>query len=185
MHQNSKAARRYAKALLSFAVEQDELENVASDMELIANTCKSSRELIALLKSPVIKTEKKRDVINKVFSGKIGSITLKFLDVMTRQNREDILAEIAMVFRSVYRDHKGIVKAEIVTAIPLSEESRAKAIEIITKLYDKIELSEKVDEEMIGGFIIRVGDKQYDESVSRKLLSLRREFAKNPYISEL
>jgi F-type H+-transporting ATPase subunit delta len=185
MHQNSKAARRYAKALLSFAKEQKEMENVAADMELIASTCKQSKELVTLLKSPVVKTEKKREIINKIFSGKIGSITLKFLEVMTKQNREDILAEIASAFQAVYREDKGIVTAEIVTAVPLSEEDRQKALKFITDIYQKVELTEKVDEDLIGGFIIRVGDKQYDESVASKLMALRREFSKNPYISEL
>jgi len=185
MHRNSKAAKRYAKALLQFSIEQGELENVAADMDLIASTCKSSKDLVVLLKSPVIKSDKKRAVINEIFSGSIGSITLKFLDVMTSKKREDILPEIAIVFKTVYREHKGIISAEIITALPLDEAERKNAIEFISKLYKNVELSEKVDKDMIGGFIIRVGDKQYDESVSRKLMALRQEFAKNPYISEL
>jgi F-type H+-transporting ATPase subunit delta len=185
MHQNSKAAKRYAKALLSFAIEQNEMENVATEMELIAATCASSKDLVTLLKSPVVKSDKKRAILNKIFAGKIGTITLKFMEVMTRQGREDLLPEIANAFKFVYREHKGIVTAEIITAIPLTEEGRKKALAFITNIYDKVELTEKVDKSLIGGFIIRVGDKQYDESVARKLNSLKREFKKNPYISEL
>ncbi len=185
MHQNSKAAKRYAKALLSFAIEQKKVDEVAADMAVIASTCKESRELVTLLKSPVVKADKKREIINKIFSGQIGTITLKFLDVMTQNNREDILAEIANAFRTVFREYRGIVSAEIITAVPLGDEGRKKAIEFIKSIYDKVELTEKVDEDLIGGFIIRVGDKQYDESVARKLFSLKREFSKNPYISEI
>lgn len=185
MHQISKAARRYAKALLDFALEQKEADAVSADMALIASTCKSSKDLVVLLKSPVVKADQKRTVLNKVFAGEVGTITMKFMDIMTKNNREDILPEIANVFELIYREHKGIVTAEITTAVPLSEEGRKKALEFITNIYKKVELTEKVDESLIGGFIIRVGDKQYDESVLRKLNALKREFSKNPYIAEL
>lgn len=185
MHQNSKTARRYAKALLSFAIEQKELETVAAEMKLIADTCVTSPDLVNLLKSPVVKPAKKREILDKIFAGKIGTITLKFLKLVTQKKREDQLPEIASAFQYVYREHRGIVTAEIITAVPLDEAGRKKALAFISKLYDKVELTEKVDKDLIGGFIIRVDDKRYDESVSRKLNSLKREFAKNPYISEL
>lgn len=185
MHQNSKAARRYAKALLSYAIEQNELKTVAAEMSLIADTCATSRDLVILLKSPVVQPSKKRAILDKVFAGNIGTITLNFLKLITQKKREDHLPEIANAFQAVYREHQGIVTAEIITAAPLTEEGKKKAFDFITSLYDKIELTEKVDKSLIGGFIIRVGDKQYDESVVRKLNNLKREFSKNPYISEL
>jgi len=185
MHQNSKAAKRYAKALLSYAIEQKELETVAEEMKLIAATCATSPDLVTLLKSPVVKSKKKRKILAEIFVGKIGTTTLNFLKLVTRKKREDQLPEIANAFQRVYREHQGIVTAEIATAVPLNDEGRKKALAIITHLYDNVELTEKVDKTMIGGFIIRVGDKQYDESVSRKLNSLRREFSRNPYISQL
>ncbi|MCZ4410431.1 ATP synthase F1 subunit delta [Cryomorphaceae bacterium 1068] len=185
MHKNSKTARRYAKALLSFAIDQKELDAVAAEMKLIADTCATSPDLVTLLKSPVVKPAKKRDILDKIFVGQIGTITLKFLKLVTQKKREDQLPEIASAFQYVYREHQGIVTAEIITAVPLSDSGRKKALDFITKLYDKVELTEKVDKELIGGFIIRVDDKRYDESVARKLNSLKREFSKNPYISEL
>jgi F-type H+-transporting ATPase subunit delta len=185
MHQNSKAARRYAKALLEFSLEQKDAESVSADMKMIAETCKSSSDLVIMLKSPVVKADQKRMVLNKVFAGHVGTITMKFLDIMTKNNREDILPEIANVYELIYREHQGIVTAEITTAIPLTEDSRKKALAFISNIYNKVELTEKVDKSLIGGFIIRVGDKQYDESVARKLNSLKREFSKNPYIAEL
>jgi len=185
MHQNSKTARRYAKALLSFATEQKDLEGVAAEMKLIADTCVTSPQLVTLLKSPVVKPAKKREILDKIFAGKIGTITLKFLKLITQKKREDQLPEIASAFQHVYREHQGIVTAEIITAVPLSEAGRDKALAFIKKLYDKVELTEKVDKDLIGGFIIRVDDKRYDESVAQKLNALKREFAKNPYISQL
>ena len=153
-------------------------------MELIASTCSASKELITLLKSPVVKTDKKKAVLDGIFAGKIGSISLKFLEVMARHNRENLIPEVADAFKFIYRESKGIVTAEIITATPLTAEGRKKALKFVTGIYEKAELTEKVDKELIGGFIIRVGDKQYDESVARKLTSLKREFSKNPYIAD-
>jgi len=184
MHQNSKASKRYAKALLGFANEQKASDQVAEDMKLIASTCSTSKDLVTLLKSPVVKADKKKAVLKGIFSEKIGNISLKFIEVMARHNRENLLPEVADAFKYVYRESKGIVTAEIITASPLTEEGRKKALAFVTKIYDKAELTEKVDKELIGGFIIRVGDKQYDESVARKLTSLKREFSKNPYIAD-
>lgn len=185
MHQISKAAKRYAKALLSFAIEQNQLENVATEMEIISATCASSTELVTLLKSPVVKTDKKLAILNQIFAGKIGEITLRFLEVLTTKKREDLLPEVANAFQAVYREEKGIVTAEIITALALDDAGRQKALDFIKTIYPKVVLTEKIDKELIGGFIIRVGDKQYDESVARKLNNLKREFSKNPYISEL
>ncbi|MCH2214195.1 MAG: ATP synthase F1 subunit delta [Flavobacteriales bacterium] len=185
MHQNSKASKRYAKALLTFAKEQKSADTVAEDMELIASVCSASKELITLLKSPVVKTDKKKAILDGIFAGKIGSVSQKFLEVMARHNRENLLPEIANAFKFIYRESKGIVTAEIHTAVPLTEDGRKKALAFVSTIYEKAELTEKIDKSLIGGFIIRVGDKQYDESVARKLTSLKREFSKNPYIAEL
>ncbi len=185
MHRDSKAARRYAKALLAYAIEQNELSAVAADMKYIEAVCKENKELVGILKSPVIKTAKKVSVLKSVFSGEIGSISLKFIDLVAKKRREKILPEIAHAFTNTYRDHQGIVSAEIVTAVPLEGSTREKIITMVQKLGDNVELEEKVNENIIGGFIIRVGDKQYDESIASRIGAMKRAFSKNPYISEL
>lgn len=178
MHQDSQVARRYAKSLLEFAIERNELEAVASDMKLIFNTCQENRDLRTMLKSPIIKSEQKLAVIQKLFSGEIGSISLNFLTVIAEKERENILPEIARAFKAVYNQYLGIISAEIISAIPLSDAERSKAKNVLQELGDKIELHEKIDKNIIGGFIIRVGDKQYDASVASRIKAIKREFSK-------
>lgn len=180
MQQDSQVATRYAKSLLDFALERKELEAVAADMVLIAQTCANSADLRQMLKSPIVKPEKKLDVIKKIFGGEIGSVTLNFLGVITDKKRESILPEIANAFTSVYRKHLGIVTAEITSAVALTDNERAKAISVVQGMGSgKVELSEKIDKNIIGGFIIRVDDKQYDASVQSRLTALTRTFSKN------
>lgn len=185
MHRDSKAARRYAKALLAHAIDKDELSAVSADMKYIQAVCTENENLVAMLKSPVIKIEKKLSVLKAVFSGEIGSLSLKFIDLVAESNREQILPEIAHAFTNLYRAHKGIVSAEVITAVPIDGATRDKVITMVKKLGDNVELEEKIDEDIIGGFIIRVGDKQYDESIASRISAMKRAFAKNPYISEL
>lgn len=180
MQQESHSARRYARSLLDYAIERNEVEAVASDMELISNTCQASRELRLMLKSPIVKAEKKLAVIQKIFSGEIGSISLNFLEMIARKNREAILPQIASAFIKAYRAHLGIVTAEITSAVSLTDKARAEAIAFVKKFGKKVELEERIDKKLIGGFIIRIGDKQYDASVVNRLNTLKTTFL-NPH----
>src|SRR5690554_1903804 len=180
MQQESQVATRYARSLLDFALERNELEAVDADMALISNTCANSKDLRLMLKSPIIKQDKKLAVIKKIFGGEIGSVTLNFLGVISGKKREDILPEIANAFTSVYRKHLGIVAAEITSAVPLSDAEREKAISVVKGMgTGKVELTEKIDKSIIGGFIIRVDDKLYDASVASRVTALKRTFSKN------
>ncbi len=185
MQRDSKLARRYGQALRDFAIEQNELDAVAADMELISETCKQSRDLVVMLRSPVIKVDKKVSVLNKAFGGKIGSISLNFIGIIAKRDREDVIPEIAAAFVNLYKEHQGIVSAEVISAVPLDDELRSKVNTFVKRFSDKVELKEVVDEDIIGGIIIRVGDRQYDDSILKRINELKREFSKNPYISQL
>lgn len=170
---------------MNFAIEQNELDAVAADMELISETCKQSRELVVMLRSPVIKSDKKVAVLNKTFGGKIGSISLNFIGIIAKRDREDVIPEIAEAFMNLYKEHQGIVSAEVISAIPLNDDLRSKVNTFVKRFSDKVELEEVVDKDIIGGLIIRVGDRQYDDSILKRINELKREFSKNPYISQL
>ncbi len=184
MQRDSKVAKRYAKSLMGFAQEQNALEAVAADMGLIAITCAESEELQVVLRSPIIKTEKKVAIMNQIFGGKIGTISQNFLGLIAKKKRESMVQDIAVAYGNLYKESKGIVSAEITTSLPLDASGREKAIAFISKLGSEVELVEKVDENIIGGFIIRIGDKQYDESVSSRLAAMKRAFSKNTHIAE-
>ena len=178
-----RVASRYVKSLLGLAVERGELEAVHQDMLLLSKVCRESRDFSMMLKSPVIRHEKKRDILEKIFSGKMNSLTLAIIDIVTRKNREPLLAAIANEFHNAYNEQKGIGKASITTTIPMDKELRAEIETIVKKLSDRksVEIDEKVDQELIGGFILNVGDRQIDASIRSKLKSLKLKFTENPF----
>jgi F-type H+-transporting ATPase subunit delta len=115
-----------------------------------------------------------------VFAGKVNDITLSYFDILTRKRREEFISEIAVSYIGLYRAKKGITVAKLLTAIPAGEELKKQITEIVHRdTGRKIVLEETVDESLIGGFILNVGDKQFDESVSRRLRTLHREFETN------
>ncbi|HEX8039407.1 MAG TPA: ATP synthase F1 subunit delta [Chryseosolibacter sp.] len=184
---DSRAASRYVKSLLGLAVEKNVLEEVHRDMLLFAGAIRSSRALEFLLLSPVIKHGKKLEILRKIFTGKVHSLTMSFFEIITRKNREPILVEIAREFHNAYNEYKGIGKASITTTVPLDAGLRAEFEKLVRKYSEKkqVELVERVDPDLIGGFILNVGDRQVDASIKNKIKTLKLKFSQNPYIKEL
>ena len=181
----TKVASRYAKSLLDLAIEQNSLEEAYADMRLVLNAVEENRDLELLLLSPIVKTDKKLAILDKVFAGQLHKVTAEFLKIITRKKREYLIGDIAQSFVLKYKAHKGILTAEVTTAVPLDDLLRSKVEAIVKKLnHREIELIEKVDPELVGGLVLRVGDKQVDASVSRMINDLKLSFSKNPYIAE-
>ncbi len=170
-------ASRYSKSLLELAVEKNLLEKVYEDAKLILSACRESRDLLMLIKSPVIKADKKVQVITSVFGKSLNELSLNFILLLVNKKRENILPEICTSFIEAYRAHKKITSATITTAVKLDEQTRKKALEMVKKVTTgEIVLEEKVNPELIGGFILRVGDRQIDSSVSSQLQKLKKNF---------
>jgi F-type H+-transporting ATPase subunit delta len=181
----TRVSYRYAKSLLDLAIEKGQLEQVREDMQLVRDTVHESRELEILLKSPVVKTDKKQDILKAIFGGKIGVITTEFIDIITRKRREAELEIIAESFLTQYRINKNIVTAVITSAAALDDTLRKQVLEIVRKMAGtEVELTEKIDTSLIGGFVLRVGDRQVDTSLIRQIRMLERNFSENPFIKE-
>ena len=180
-----RVASRYVKSLLSLAVEQGAVEEVHNDMNLFARTCEN-KEFAAMLQSPVIPHDKKRIILELLFKGKVHSLTMAIIEILTRKNREPLLSSIAKEFHTAYNEYKGIGKATITTAVPLDAALRAEVEKIVKQLSSKsqVELQEKIDKDMIGGFVLNVGDHQIDTSIQNKLKALKLKFSENPYIKD-
>ncbi|MHB8259482.1 MAG: ATP synthase F1 subunit delta [Bacteroidia bacterium] len=173
-------AIRYAKSLLQLAIEKGQLEKVYADMQLIESVCEGNREFTNFLNSPIIKTDKKVSVINEVFLGKVSEITSGFLTILTNKRRELYMGEIAKAFVIQYKQHKNILMAVITSATGIDSSVKTKVLELIKQTTKgEVELVEKVDKNLIGGFVLTIGDKQVDASVSRKLNNLRKTFTGN------
>ncbi|MDX9750783.1 MAG: ATP synthase F1 subunit delta [Flavobacteriales bacterium] len=177
-------AYRYARSLMDLATEQGQVEAVHADMGVVAATTAASRELRVLLNSPVVKADKKSAVLDKVFGGRVGEVAQRFMAILVRKGREGMLPQVAAAVQELYKRQKGIVTAEVTSAAPLDDSAREQVRALATARHPgkTVELDEHVDPELIGGLTIRIGDEQYDGSVSRRLSDLRREFSKNPYI---
>ena len=181
----SRATIRYAKALFQLAVEQDILEQSYQDMLLLSAVCSESKELSLLLKSPIVKTDKKLKILEKIFGPKINKVTMSFINIITIKKREGLLALVASNFIVLYKAHNKIETAVVISATPLDEGLRDNVINFIEKYVEKkVELTEKVDESIIGGAIIRMGDKQLDASISSEISELRQIFNKNLYLQD-
>lgn len=182
-----RVASRYVKSLLGLAVEQGVLEAVHKDMLLFSKVLKENRDFSVMIKSPVIRHEKKRAILEKIFSGKVDKLTLAIMDILTRKNREPLLPSIASEFHNAYNTYKGIGKAYITTTVPMDSELRQAIEEIVKKLSKtkQVEIEAKVDKDLIGGFILNVGDQQIDASIKSKLKSLEVRFSENPFVKEI
>ncbi len=183
---DSRVASRYVKSLLGLAVEREALEKVHQDMVLFSKVCKENRAFTLMLRNPIIKHDKKREILEKIFSGKVNALTLAIFDIITRKNREPLLPTIASEFHLAYNEYKGVGGATVTTAVPLDAKLRSEIEKIVKKLSDKkeVEIEEKVDASMIGGFVLNVGDRQVDASIKNKLNALKVTFSQNPYIKE-
>ncbi len=170
-------ASRYSKSLLDLAVEKKQLDKVFSDISVIKTICDTAHDFQIFLKSPIIKTDKKVDVLKEIFNGKLNEITFGFILLLTKKKRENILPEVCSAFIEDYNHYKNITSATITTAVKLDDASRKKALDIVKGVSSgEVVLNEKVNPELIGGFVLRVGDKQLDNSVSRQLQNLKKNF---------
>ena len=184
--QGTRVASRYAKSFIDLTIEQGMMEQAYADMKTILEVCKSNSDFVIFLKSPVIKTDKKQEVLKQIFSGKLNKVTDAYIQLITGKKREIYLEEIADEFINQYKENKKILTAIITTANGLDDIIRRQVMEMVKGSGNsEVVLQEKINKDIIGGFIIRIGDKQVDASVSRKLNNLRRNFAENPYIKEI
>ncbi len=179
----TKVAKRYAKSLLDLSKERGVLEAVMEDMKLLASVCENNKDLSLLLGSPIINADKKLTILKKVFAGKMNTLSISFFEIITKKGRESHLEGIAKEFIRLYKEFKGIQTAIVTSAIGLDDKLRSDVFKIIKEsLNSEIELLEKVDKNLIGGFVLRVGDKQYDASIQSELRQLRQELVDTSYV---
>lgn len=174
-----RAAIRYAKAVLSLAQEQSLAQAINADMNLISNTIAENPELDLALKSKVTGSVIKRNILAEIFS-EVNPLTSELFDLLIRNKRIDILKGVASKYTELYDELSGKEKAVVITAVPMTSEIEMKVLAKIKELSNKaVELENIVDEDILGGFILRVGDKQYNASIANQLNRLKREFTLN------
>jgi F-type H+-transporting ATPase subunit delta len=175
----SLVAERYAAALFQLAIEKNLVEELFSDNLLIVKTSESSHELRLLLKSPIINSGKKLAIVKAVFTNKVHALTLSYLEIMTRKRREGYLQPVAREFIEIYNQYKNILTVHFKSPVPPDEKTRLQVIELMKKYSGaNIDLQSDIDESLIGGFVLRWQDKQYDASIRREIENMRSAIAK-------
>ena len=169
---STRAAIRYAKAILEIADSKK-----ATDMILIASTINSNAELNTFIQSPVIKVEVKEKALLEVFAN-VNAVTKSLFHLLFENKRFEILEAIALEYNKLFDEKNGVEVAKVTTAIPLDATLEAKILaKIATFSNKKITIENTVDPSIIGGFILRIGDKQYNASVANRLQVLKRELS--------
>ncbi len=173
----TKVANRYAKSLITKAGSEDELDRLAKDMRTIIELVEQYRELRSMLKSPVIRKEKKISVLEQILAEKVGPEAIDMVKMICRKGRENFLRSIAKAYIDQYKVKKNILTAEVTSSFELSNELRQLVLETVRKEEEQeVDLIEKVDPDIIGGIILKVGDQQYDGSVLKQFRGLRAQF---------
>ena len=172
----SKISVRYAKALLSFGKEENILPRLREDIELLNKSITSITEFKEFLMNPVIKTSGKLKFIASNFKNNIHPATHSFLTLIIKNRREAFILSISRVFLDLFRKNSGIKSATLTTSRTIDDKLRNSIIKYITKKLDiNIELDERINERLIGGFILRIEDQQIDASVLNRLNNIKKE----------
>ena len=176
---SSRAAIRYAKAVLEQANEAKLGNVVFGDMKSVAATIENSKELRAVLNSPVIKGEDKKKALMAIFEGN-SEVTKGVIDILDSNKRINLLGAVAESYVSLYNEAQGVKVAHVTTAVPLSSELETKVLAKVKEMTgsDSVTIENTIDESSIGGFILRVGDLQYNASIAIQLDRIKREVTK-------
>ncbi len=184
---NPRLATRYAKSLIDLTIERGQLEEAFADMQWLEALCKASHEFVVMLRSPVIKADKKEKIIEAVTKGKISELTTAFMYLMIRKSRESFLPEVATAFITQYKVNKNIHTIKLSTASVLSDELKDAIVKQIraTTHMQNIELETTVNKDLIGGFVLQAGDKLIDASIAYDLKSIAKQFENNDFIYKI
>ncbi|MEN9964934.1 MAG: synthase subunit delta [Bacteroidota bacterium] len=184
---NLRLASRYAKSLVDLAVEQQQLDAVYADIKVLQSICQTNSDFVAMLKSPIISSDKKEKIVIAVTSDKIGKLTAAFLTLLINKSREYSLPEIVKAFVDQYNKINDIHPVKLTTAVPVSDQVKNAILDKIrsTTSMQKIELETVVKDELIGGFTLEVGDSFVDASILRDLNDVKKQFLNNDFIQSM
>lgn len=184
---NPRLAQRYAKSLIDIATQYNKLEEVYNDISFLKAIVVKNRDFVLMLESPIISPDKKYKIINAITSGNISNITDTFLKLICTKGREPNLPGIINSFIEQYNVITGIHIAKLTTATPASNELKQSFVSKIkaSTSFENVQLENKVDDQIIGGFILQMEGKLIDKSILRNLKDLSKQFADNEYLHKL
>jgi F-type H+-transporting ATPase subunit delta len=170
----TRVSRRYARALFELALEKNYLDRVAQDLKLLENIYQESKDFTVILESPVIHNAEKKKIFTQLFEGKVHALTFYFLNLLLKKNRESLLPKIIQFFMDILDESRGIVRSQLLTAYPFTDMQLASLKSHLDRISGKnVVLEQSVDEQLLGGFIVRMDDRVIDNSILNQLSQLR------------
>ena len=174
---STRAAIRYAKAILDLANSKSVATEVSQDMTLIANTIKENKELQDFIVNPTLRNEVKNSALLEVFAS-VNGLSKGLFQLLFENKRFEILESIAVEYNKLFDEANGVEVAKVTTAVAMTPELEAKVLAKIKEFSNKkVSIESTIDPTIIGGFILRIGDKQYNASVANRLQVLKRELS--------
>jgi F-type H+-transporting ATPase subunit delta len=175
---STKAASRYAKALLELSIEKNRIDQVTSDISTLLQANNETKEFQLFLDSPVINAEKKNSIF-KVLFPKFDEITTLFIELITKNGREAMIPQIADSFEAQLKAHKGIVPVTLISANALDSKTKETIIaKVQSTITGILEVTEQIDASLIGGFVVKIGDNRIDASVANQLENLKQRLTR-------
>jgi len=182
MINSSKVAKRYAKALLDYSIEKHEEDNFVQEISSLVEVIRENPDLRALLHSPIVRMEIKHKVLQEIFSERSATLNL-LIEILVENKRVSDLYDIAREYVIQYNRYKGKTTAYLTTAVELPESLKAQFVQKAIALSGgkKITLESRVEPQLIGGFILRIDDLQYNASIAHKLYGIKEQLSENVY----
>lgn len=174
-------ARRYAEALFGVAREQDQLDRVREDLQLVMDFLRISPDLKQLLEHQKLSFRKKKEILKGLFENKVSDVVLIFLELLVDKRRESYLEAIIEVYTDILRLDRNVVLAKVQTAFPLEKQTEGELVAVLEKAVEKkVELEITVRPELLGGLVVKIGDRIFDGSLTRRLALLQTRLAERP-----
>ncbi len=175
---STKAASRYAKALLEIAIDQKKVDSILGDMNFISQVSTESNDFTMMLSSPIVKSDKKQTIFNIIFD-QFEKESKDFIQLVLENRREEMLPAIAIAFDTLVKEYRGIVPITIVSAIKLEEATKEAILARVKAAVEgDLEVTEEIDKSLIGGFLVKMGDLHMDATVSNQFNNLKQRLTR-------
>jgi len=173
-------ALKYAQALYELSAQKNLLDQVEAELRLVESTMNTHHDLSTLIYHPRVLAQAKKETISKIFSRDVADFVLKFLMLLVDKRRETILPAIIREYVKLANSVRDIVEAEVTTAVPLDQDQQSALMKKLGTVTGKtIILKMQVNKAIIGGVIVKIGDKLIDGSVARQLEALKNALIHN------
>jgi F-type H+-transporting ATPase subunit delta len=169
-------ANRYAKALFEVAEERGAIDAVEAQLNAVANTLTGNEDLRVILTHPQVSGGNKKALVEKLFANTTGTEVMNLLRMLIDRKRESIIGDVLEAFTHMADLKRGILDVTVTTAVPLNEEEESDLSARLSRvLGKKLRMHVKVKSEIIGGILLRIGDKVYDGTIAGKLAEFKQE----------